>query len=63
MAATATRRLAQVPLHYSDGRTRLITVELQPNATTPGVILHDYRAWVKVGDREYHETTVGRAAN
>ena len=56
-------RTAPVPLHYRGGNTETVLVQTI-EGTLPGVILHQIgsvsKAFQLVGDREYHETTIGR---
>jgi len=58
-----TERTVSVPLHYRDGATDVALVQTV-EGTLPGVILHRVgiisKTFRLVGDRDYHETTIGR---
>ena len=58
---TLPKRYARVPLVGSRGNIQFVRVRCLPNGTTPQAILFKSKVFIKAGDVEYHETTVGRA--
>lgn len=58
---TLPKRIAKVPLFDRHNRCTFCHIELLQDGTTPVVIPRNGRIFLKCGDREWHETTVGRA--